>query len=100
MSASSDSRPDDARAARGRASTSFTSGSRPTREAADAQHMVGSGITTAELGALVRGGDYVVDTHAVAEAMVRSGVLVAAQPWDRLSVRPFDDQAGAGPDLA
>jgi hypothetical protein len=38
---------------------------------------------------------YVVDPRAVAEAMLRSGVLVAAQPRDR-SVRSEKDKAVSG----
>ena len=42
-------------------------------------------------------GEYVVDTHAVAEAMLRRGapslVLVPAQPLDRPAVRVEEDDA-------
>jgi len=42
-------------------------------------------------------GEYVVDTHAVAEAMLRQGapslVLVAPQPLDRPAVRVEQDDA-------
>ncbi len=61
--------------------------------------MVGRPITPSDLGTLVRAGGYVVDEHAVAEAMVRSGVLVATQPSDRLPVWTLEDQLGPGSDL-
>lgn len=61
--------------------------------------MTASGITPAELGTLVRAGSYVVDERAVAEAMLRSGVLVATQPCDWLPVWTLEDQPGAGSDL-
>ena len=61
--------------------------------------MAGSGITSALRGALVRG-DYVVDEHAVAEAIVQSGVLVAAQPAHWLTIWTLEDEAAPGPDLA
>lgn len=60
--------------------------------------MAGREISPADLGALVRGGGYVVDEHAVAEAMVRSGVLVATQPRDWLPVWTLEDQAAPAPD--
>jgi hypothetical protein len=51
-------------------------------------------------------GEYVVDTHAVAEAMLRrsggfpSLVLVPAQPLDRASARVEQDEAAPRADLA
>jgi hypothetical protein len=43
----------------------------------------------------VRRGEYVVDVHAVAEAILASGVLVAAQPFER-AMRPEQDQPATG----
>jgi hypothetical protein len=50
-------------------------------------------------------GDYVVDTHAVAAAMLRRGglnslVLVAPQPFDRNAFRVEQDEAAPGADVA
>jgi hypothetical protein len=49
-------------------------------------------------------GEYVVDTHAVAEAMLRRGspslVLVAAQPLDRPTVLVEQDESAPGADVA
>ena len=49
-------------------------------------------------------GEYVVDTHAVADAMLRRGVpslmLVAPQPVDRSVVRVEQDEAEPGADVA
>ena len=49
-------------------------------------------------------GDYVVDTHAVAEAMLRRPspllVLVAPQPLDRPSVFVEQDESAPGADVA
>ncbi len=51
-------------------------------------------------------GDYVVDTHAVAAAMIRrarggpSLVLVAPQPVDRPAVRIEQDEPAPGADVA
>ncbi|HEY6781266.1 MAG TPA: hypothetical protein VI111_09940 [Thermoleophilaceae bacterium] len=60
--------------------------------------MAGSEITQAHLGALVRAGGYVVDEHAVADAMVRSGVLVATQPRDWVPVWTLEDQTAPAGD--
>jgi hypothetical protein len=55
---------------------------------------------------LIARGEYVVDTHAVAEAMLRrsggspSLVLVPAQPLDRQPVRVEQDDAPPGADVA
>jgi hypothetical protein len=49
------------------------------------------------LARAIERGDYVVDTHAVAEAMLRHGgpslVLVPAQPLDRPAVRIQQDDS-------
>jgi hypothetical protein len=51
-------------------------------------------------------GEYVVDTHAVAEAMLRhpgrptSAVLVTPEPLDRPAVRVEQDDAAPGADVA
>jgi Anti-sigma-28 factor, FlgM len=48
-------------------------------------------------------GQYEVDPHAVAEAMLEAGlsaVLVAPQTLDRPPGRVEQDEPGAGPDLA
>ena len=48
-------------------------------------------------------GEYVVDPHAVAEAMLKSGlsaVLVPAKPLDRPSGGVEQDEPLTGPDLA
>jgi hypothetical protein len=51
-------------------------------------------------------GEYVVDAHAVAEAMLRrsggapSLVLVAPQPLDPVTVRIEQDEPGSGADVA
>ena len=52
----------------------------------------------------VRRGDYEVDAHAVAEAMMRrwssgSVVLVAPQALDKPAVRSDEGEPGAGPDV-
>ena len=57
-------------------------------------------ITPGDLGTLVRAGAYVVDEQAVAEAMVRSGVLVTTQPRDWLPIWTLEGHPGTGPDLA
>jgi hypothetical protein len=48
-------------------------------------------------------GEYVVDPHAVAEAMLKSGlsaVLVSSKPLDRPSGGVDHDEPAAGSDLA
>jgi hypothetical protein len=49
-------------------------------------------------------GEYVVDTHAVAEAMLRRGspslVLVAPQPLDRPTFLVEQDESAPGADVA
>ncbi len=45
-------------------------------------------------------GEYVVDERAVAEAMVASGVFVALEAGQFLSVLAEQDETGAGRDLA
>lgn len=49
-------------------------------------------------------GEYVVDTHAVAAAILRRGlpslVLVPAQPFDQPAARVEQDEAAARPDVA
>jgi hypothetical protein len=56
------------------------------------------------LARLIARGEYVVDTHAVAEAMLRHGapslVLVPAQPLDRAAVGVEQDEAAPGADVA
>ena len=58
------------------------------------------------LARLIARGDYVVDPHAVAAAMLRrtrsrpSLVLVAPQPVDRPAVRVEQDQPAPGADVA
>ena len=57
------------------------------------------------LARLIARGEYVVDAHAVAEAMLRRGcpsslVLVAPQPLDRAPVRVDQDEPAPGADLA
>jgi hypothetical protein len=52
----------------------------------------------------VRRGDYEVDTHAVAEAMIRrwsstSVVLIADQALDEPAVASDEREPGAGPDV-
>jgi hypothetical protein len=52
----------------------------------------------------VRRGDYEVDTHAVAEAMIRrwsstSVVLIADQALDEPAVPSDEREPGAGPDV-
>lgn len=56
--------------------------------------MAGGGINPA-LRSQVERGEYVVDARAVADAMLRSGVLVPAQVRDR-SAGSEQDQSGAG----
>lgn len=56
--------------------------------------MAGGGIDPA-LRHSVERGEYVVDARAVADAMLRSGVLVPTQVRDR-SVRSEQDQSGPG----
>lgn len=54
-------------------------------------------------GALLRRlerGEYVVDERAVAEAMVASGVFVALEWGQFLSVLAEQDETGAGRDVA
>jgi hypothetical protein len=43
----------------------------------------------------VTSGEYVIDVRAVAEAVLASGVLVAAQPADGLAVATRDDESRA-----
>jgi hypothetical protein len=52
-----------------------------------------------ELADAIRRGEYEVDPHAVAEAMVRS-MLEAGKPLDRPPVGIEQDEPAAGPDLA
>jgi hypothetical protein len=64
--------------------------------------MVSTGIHHALAQRIVRG-EYVVDEHAVAEAIMRhwrrsSLVLVAAQSLDRAAVRADEDKPSAGDD--
>jgi hypothetical protein len=61
--------------------------------------MDGMGLTPALAGALRRG-DYVVDEYAVAEAIVASGVLVAATPAQRTTVFTLEDEIASLDDLA
>ena len=56
--------------------------------------MVGRGRDDA-LRRTVKPSGYVVDPRAVAEAIMRSGVLIAAQPRDR-PVRPEKDKTATG----
>ena len=54
-----------------------------------------STLSKHDLARLIARGEYVVDTHAVADAMLRRGVpslmLVAPQPVDRTVVRVEQD---------
>ena len=55
------------------------------------------------LGERIARGEYVVDPHAVAEAMLkrlRSGVFVAPEVVDRPAVAPDEEKPLAGDDLA
>ena len=52
-----------------------------------------------ELAEAIRRGEYEVDTHAVAEAMLRS-MLEAGKPLDRPPVGVEQDEPAAGADLA
>jgi hypothetical protein len=58
------------------------------------------------LARLIARGEYVVDTQAVAAAMIRrsggspSLVLVATQPLDRAPVRVEQDESAPGADVA
>jgi hypothetical protein len=58
------------------------------------------------LARLIARGEYVVDTQAVAAAMIRrsggspSLVLVAPQPLDRAPVRAEQDESAPGADVA
>lgn len=61
--------------------------------------MSGRGDTLA-LACAVRGGDYVVDEAAVADAILASGVLVAAKPQHWLTFWVLDDEAPAFLDTA
>jgi Anti-sigma-28 factor, FlgM len=46
-------------------------------------------------------GEYMVDPHAVAEAMLRrSPMLVPAEALERLAVLPDEDESLPGPDVA
>jgi hypothetical protein len=63
--------------------------------------------TTIDAGLVerVRRGDYEVDAHAVAEAMIRrwkamSFVLIAAQALDEPAVGPDEGKSEPGPSLA
>ena len=57
-----------------------------------------------DLARQIARGEYVVDPHAVADAMLRRGVpslvLVAPQPDDRSVVRVEQDEAEPGADVA
>ncbi len=74
------------------ASAPAVPGRRPRRPITRA--MAGGGIDPA-LRHSVERGEYVVDARAVADAMLRSGVLVPTQVRDR-SVRSEQDQSGPG----
>jgi Anti-sigma-28 factor, FlgM len=52
-----------------------------------------------ELAEAIRRGEYKVDPHAVADAMLRS-MLEAGKPLDRPAVGVEQDEPAAGPDLA
>jgi hypothetical protein len=57
------------------------------------------------LASQIARGEYVVDTHAVADAMLRRGalnslVLVPPQPLDRPTVAVEQDEASADADVA
>jgi Anti-sigma-28 factor, FlgM len=55
-----------------------------------------------ELAKRIERGDYKVDPHAVAEAMLKRNplMLVPAQPLDRPPVRAEQDKPAPDPDLA
>jgi hypothetical protein len=55
-----------------------------------------------ELTKRIERGDYEVDPHAVAEAMLKRNplMLVPMQPLDRPAVLTEQDESAAGPDLA
>jgi hypothetical protein len=54
-----------------------------------------------ELAELIARGEYVVDPHAVARAMLeRSPMFVPAQPLDRPPLGVEQDQRAADPDVA
>jgi hypothetical protein len=53
----------------------------------------------------IRRGEYEVDAHAVAEAMIRrwkssSFMLIAAQALDEAAVHPDEGESESGPDVA
>jgi hypothetical protein len=57
------------------------------------------------LARLIECGEYAVDPHAVADAMLRRGglrsvVLVAEQPFDGAPVRVEQDEPAPGADIA
>jgi hypothetical protein len=53
-----------------------------------------------ELAGLIARGEYSVDPHAVATAMLASPMFVAAQPLDRPAVGVEQDEPAPGADLA
>jgi Anti-sigma-28 factor, FlgM len=60
-------------------------------------------VRTEALAQQIARGEYVIDPHAVAEAMLRadfSAVLVAPQAVDGASGRVEQDEPGSGRDLA
>ena len=63
-------------------------------ERPDPGYMASGGRSSA-LRERVASGEYAVDPHAVAEAML-SRMLVASQPFDRAPVRPRQNDAAAG----
>jgi len=63
-----------------------------------------SSLSKDALGRAIAQGEYVVDAHAVAEAMLRRGsplaVLVPAQPLDRPAAGVEQDEPVPGADVA
>jgi hypothetical protein len=60
-------------------------------------------VRTEALAQQIARGEYVVDPHAVAEAMLKadfSAVLVTPHPLDRAAGRVEQDEPAAGTDLA
>jgi hypothetical protein len=66
--------------------------------------MMSTPLSKDALARMIERGEYVVDVHAVAEAMLRdggfSGVLVAPQALDRAPVRVEHDDAASREDVA
>ena len=66
--------------------------------------MMSTPLSKDALARAVARGEYVVDTHAVAEAMLRrdpfSGVLVPPQSLDRASARVEQDESAPRKDVA